>query len=120
MSLKVDMLRVLGISDPTTEQIEVLLLAKKRLSNAELDYFSVCCRWSLGLDEIRPFQYASCQLVELLLEGHLEVAGSMGLEDPEAQVKRVRVFKHMLEVSKLMLIPIRGMNPERVSLLARS
>ena len=68
-----------------------------------------------GLFSMLRVSWLSCRI-----EGHREVAGSMGLEDPEAQVKRVRVFKHMFEVSKLMLIPIRGLSPEHFSLLALS
>ena len=34
-------------------------------------------------------------LVCMLLEGNLGFQGSMGAEDPEAQKKRMRVFRHM-------------------------
>ena len=119
-SEKQDMLRVVGVSDPTVEQIEVLLPSQAKLTDAEVDYFGHCCRWSLGLDEVREVQLAPCQLVGLLLDGYLEVEGSMGYEDPEAQQKRLRVCRNMYEVSQLMLVPIRGLHPEHFTLLVIS
>ena len=85
--VKEDMLRVIGISDPTIDGIEVLQPKQNRLSDKELDYFGHCCRWALGLDEVRQVQFAPCALVELLLDGVEEVEGSQGAEDPEAHKK---------------------------------
>ena len=105
---KEDMLRVLGVSDPSAELIEILTPKQQRLSDKELDYFGHCCLWALGLDEERDVQFAPCALVELLLDGFEEVEGSMGAEDPEAHEKRMRVFKWMAQRSKILLVPIRS------------
>ena len=119
-TVKIEMLRVLGISNPAEDCIEVLLPNEERLSHVEVDYFGACCRWSLGLDENQQFQYASVWLLELLLQGYLGIQGSMGAESPEAHLKRMRVLKHMFQVSQLLLVPIRGVEPEHFTLLAVS
>ena len=117
--VKEDMLRVLGVSDPTAENIEVLHPNEKRLSDKELDYFGHCCQWALGLDEVRDVQFAPCSFVELLLDGVEEVEGSQGAEDCEAHEKRLRVIKWMAEKGQILLIPIRSRKqPEHFTLLA--
>ena len=109
--VKKDLLKVIGVFDPTVEQVEVLTTQEKRLSDAELDTFLHCCRWALDLDEEKDLQIAPSKLVGLLLDGHLGIEGSQGAEDPEAHQKRLRVFRYMHKVSKVMLIPIRGEGP---------
>ena len=93
ISLKRDMLRVLGISDPTEYKVEVYQVKRSMISDHELDIFGCCCRWALGLDEVRELQYADCALITLLLEGFLEIPGSFGMQVPEDHEKRMRVFK---------------------------
>ena len=85
---KEEMLRVLGVSDPTIENIEVLHPSEARLSDKQLDYFGHCCQWALGLDDVRDVQFAPCSFVELLLDGVEEVEGSQGAEDREAHEKK--------------------------------
>ena len=104
--IKRAMLRVIGISDPIVDNIEVINPKVETLSDAQIDTFAHVCRWALDLDEVKEVQVAPCKLVGLLLEGHLGFG--MGSEDPEAHKKILRVFRRMLKVSKKMLIPIRG------------
>ena len=114
--VKQSMLRLLGVTKPTEDNIEVLEVHMKTLSDFQLDTFIHCCRWALDLDEVKEIQIAPSKLVGLLLQGHLGFG--QGAEDAEAQKRRMRVFKYMHKVSKMMLIPIRGSGPpEHVTLL---
>ena len=106
ISLKRDMLRVLGISDPTAYKIEVYQTKREMISDAELDILGCCCRWALGFDEVRQLQYVDCQLTTLLVEGFLEIPNSQGMQVPEDHLKRMRAFQWMHEVSELLIIPI--------------
>ena len=120
---KKNLLRVIGIQNPCEDGIEVTTLQQQDLSDVEVDYFCHVSRWSLGLNEVRQVQLAPVTLTSMLLEGHLQKAqsaGAIGMADPEAHVRRLRVFRHMFEVSELMVMPVRGLNPEHFTLLAVS
>ena len=58
--------------------------------------------------------------MRLLLEGLLKETGSLGAEDLAAHSKRIRVLKHMHKVSQVLLLIIRGRQPDNSTFLVVS
>lgn len=115
------LLMAAGHEHPEETTLSQLRAQDKELLDEHVDLYGAIVRWTLDLLDEVEVQVVPLQLSRLVLEGHLkEPQGPYTLKPdlPEVHEKRLRCVRSMFKASKLMLVPLFGMNPGHFTLLA--